>query len=114
MIAKDQETIAQLQIYSFEEAVAASTEYFKGDSLAANVWVNKYALKDSFGNIYEKTPEDMHRRIASEIARIESKYPNPLSEEAAYDLLKDFAYLQVVRWQALAITYRYPRCPTVL
>lgn len=93
MIAKDQENIAQLQTYSFEEAVAASTEYFKGDNLAANVWVNKYALKDSFGNIYEKTPEDMHHRIAREIARIESKYPNPLSEEAAYDLLKDFTYI---------------------
>lgn len=62
---------ANPRVYSFKEALAASTEYFKGDELAANVWVNKYALKDSSGNIYEKTPDDMHRRIASELFRIE-------------------------------------------
>lgn len=84
---------SQLQTYTYEEALKASSEYFKGDDLAANVWVNKYALKDSFGNIYEKSPDDMHRRIAAEIARIESKYPNPISEETAYELLKNFQYI---------------------
>ena len=61
------------KIYTFEEAVKATVEYFGGDELAARVWVNKYALKDSFGNIFEKTPEDMHRRLAKEVARIENK-----------------------------------------
>jgi ribonucleoside-diphosphate reductase alpha chain len=79
--------------YSQEEAFKAATEYFNGDELAANVWVNKYALKDSFGNIYERSPDDMHRRIAREVARIEAKYPNPLSEEQAYELLRDFRYI---------------------
>ncbi len=81
------------KIYTYEEAVAGASEYFKGDDLAANVWVNKYALKDSAGNIYENTPDDMHRRLASEIARVEKKYPNPLSEEEVYNLLKDFKYI---------------------
>ncbi|MDX9882306.1 MAG: adenosylcobalamin-dependent ribonucleoside-diphosphate reductase [Prolixibacteraceae bacterium] len=81
------------KIYSQEEAFQASLEYFKGDDLAARVWVNKYALKDSFGNIYEKTPDQMHRRLASEIARIEKKYPNPMTEEEIYQLLKDFRYI---------------------
>lgn len=62
------------RIYSYDEAFEASLQYFKGDELAARVWVNKYAVKDSFGNIYEKSPEDMHWRIANEVARIESKY----------------------------------------
>tara|TARA_B100001109_G_C18864345_1_gene476060 strand:- start:5612 stop:8230 length:2619 start_codon:yes stop_codon:yes gene_type:complete len=79
--------------YSYDEAVKASTEYFKGDELAANVWVNKYALKDSAGNIYECSPNDMHKRMASEIARIENKYPNALSEDEVFDLLKDFKYI---------------------
>lgn len=79
--------------YSYEEAYKASVEYFGGDELAANVWVNKYALKDSFGNIYERTPDDMHRRIASEIARIERNYPNPLSEEEIYEVLKGFQFI---------------------
>ena len=65
--------------YTYEEAYQSTLEYFKGDELAATVWVNKYALKDSFGKIYEKNPEQMHWRIASEIHRIEQKYPNPLS-----------------------------------
>lgn len=69
----------ETQTFSYEEAFDASCEYFKGDELAARVWVNKYALKDSFGNIYEKTPDDMHRRIAREIVRIENKYANPMS-----------------------------------
>ena len=69
------------KIYSYDEAFEASLEYFGGDELAARVWVNKYALKDSFGNIYEKTPADMHWRLANELARIENKYENPLSAE---------------------------------
>ncbi|MEG1266730.1 MAG: ribonucleotide reductase N-terminal alpha domain-containing protein, partial [Myroides sp.] len=79
--------------YTNEEAVKASIEYFKGDVLAATVFVNKYALKDSQGNIYEKTPDDMHRRIASEIARVEAKYANPMSEEQLFDLIKNFTYI---------------------
>lgn len=81
------------QTYSFEEAQAASLKYFGGDELAARVWVNKYAMKDSFGNIYEKSPEDMHWRIANEIARIEQKYPNPLSAQEIFDLLDHFRYI---------------------
>jgi ribonucleoside-diphosphate reductase alpha chain len=80
-------------VYSHEEAVEASIQYFKGDELAARVWANKYALKDSFGNLYEKTPDDMHRRLAREIHRIEMKYKNPLSEELIYSVLKDFKYI---------------------
>jgi ribonucleoside-diphosphate reductase alpha chain len=79
--------------YTYNEAVKKTTEYFKGDSLAAGVWVNKYALKDSDGNIYELTPDDMHSRIASELARVEKKYPNALSEEKLFDLLKNFKYI---------------------
>lgn len=81
------------QVYTYEEALAASTEYFGGDSMAANVWVSKYALKDSEGRLYELTPDDMHRRIAREIARIEKRYPNPMSENEVYELLKGFKYL---------------------
>jgi ribonucleoside-diphosphate reductase alpha chain len=80
-------------VYSHEEAVDASCLYFNGDELAARVWTNKYALKDSYGNLYEKTPDDMHRRIAREIHRIEVKYKNPLSEELIYNILKDFKYI---------------------
>ncbi|WP_080903615.1 adenosylcobalamin-dependent ribonucleoside-diphosphate reductase [Parabacteroides sp. Marseille-P3160] len=79
--------------YTFEEAFQASREYFAGDELAAKVWVNKYALKDAYGNIYEKSPEDMHHRLAQEIARIEKKYPNPLSEQELFDLLDHFRYI---------------------
>ncbi len=80
-------------VYTFDEAYQASLEYFQGDELAAKVWVTKYALKDSEGNIYEKTPEDMHVRIADELARIEAKYPNPLSAGYIFDLLDRFKYL---------------------
>jgi ribonucleoside-diphosphate reductase alpha chain len=80
-------------VYSHDEAVDASCLYFNGDELAARVWANKYALKDSFGNLYEKTPDDMHRRIAKEIHRIELKYKNPLPEELLYNILKDFKYI---------------------
>lgn len=82
-----------LQGYSHEEILKEATIYFKGDTLAANVWMNKYALKDSEGNIYERTPDDMHHRIAKELARIENKYPNPISEKEIYLLLKDFKYI---------------------
>ncbi len=81
------------KIYSQDEAFEASLAYFKGDDLAARVWINKYALKDSDGNLYEKSPEDMHIRIASEVARIEKKYPNAYSQEQIYDLIKDFKYI---------------------
>src|SRR5664280_2645152 len=79
--------------YSHEEAVEASIEYFRGDELAARVWANKYALKDSYGNLFEKSPDDMHHRIAREIHRIELKYKNPLPEELIYRVLKDFRYI---------------------
>jgi len=79
--------------YTQDEAFEASLIYFKGDDLAARVWVNKYALKDSDGNIYERTPDDMHRRIAREIARIEAKYPNPIEEKEVFDLIKNFRYI---------------------
>ena len=81
------------RIYSFEEAFEASLEYFDGDQLAARVWVNKYAMKDSFGNIYEKSPEQMHWRIANEIARIEKKYADPLSAQEIFELLDHFKYI---------------------
>lgn len=80
-------------VYSLEEAFQATLKYFKGDELAARVWVNKYALKDSYGTLFELTPDDMHRRIAGEIARIEKNYPHPLSEEEVFDLIKDFKYI---------------------
>ena len=80
-------------IYTQDEAINASLEYFKGDDLAARVWVNKYALKDSFGNIFELTPDDMHHRLAKEIARIEDRYPNPLTEKEIYNVLKEFKYI---------------------
>ncbi len=82
-----------MNTYTYEEAYKATLDYFNGDELAARVWVNKYAMKDSFGNIYEQSPADMHRRIARELARIESNYPNPLSEEEIFSLLDHFRYL---------------------
>ena len=81
------------QIYSYEEAFKESLRYFQGDELAARVWVNKYAVKDSFGNIYEKSPEDMHWRIANEIARVEAKYKNGLKAEELFTLLDQFKYI---------------------
>jgi len=81
------------ETYSHNEAFKASREYFKGDELAARVWVNKYAMKDSFGNLFEKTPDDMHHRMAKEISRIEKGYKNPLSEELIYSVLKNFKYI---------------------
>ncbi|HMV24775.1 MAG TPA: ribonucleotide reductase N-terminal alpha domain-containing protein, partial [Saprospiraceae bacterium] len=82
-----------MKIIPNEDVFRATLKYFKGDDLAARVWINKYALKDSDGNIYEATPDDMHRRIAGEIARIEQKYPNPLSENEIFNLIKDFTYI---------------------
>lgn len=79
--------------YSYDEAYNSALEYFKGDELAARVWVTKYSLKDSFGKIYEKNPDDMHHRIASEIVRIENKYPNPLTYDEVIDVLRDFKYI---------------------
>ena len=79
--------------YTYEEAKAATLEYFGGDELAAQVWASKYALKDSFGHIFELTPDDMHHRIAGEIARVEAKYPNAMGEPEIFALLKDFRYI---------------------
>ncbi|MDE6050804.1 MAG: ribonucleoside-diphosphate reductase, adenosylcobalamin-dependent, partial [Paramuribaculum sp.] len=79
--------------YTYDQAYDASLKYFDGDELAARVWVSKYALKDSFGNIYEQSPADMHHRIASELARIEAKYPNPMSHEEIFGLLDHFRYI---------------------
>lgn len=79
--------------YTYDEAFDASLQYFDGDELAARVWVNKYAMKDSFGNIYEKSPVDMHWRIANEIARVEQKYPNPMSADEVFALLDHFKYI---------------------
>ena len=81
------------ETYTYDEAYNPSLKYFDGDQLAARVWASKYALKDSFGNLYEKTPDDMHHRIAKEIERIEKNYPNPMSEAEIFDLLSHFRYI---------------------
>jgi len=91
--ARAKKNEAAPKTYTFKEALQASTKYFNGDELAANVWINKYALKDSQGNIYEKTPDDMHRRIAAELFRIECKYQNPVPESELYELLREFRYI---------------------
>ena len=85
--------MVQTNTYSYEEAFMAALDYFAGDELAARVWVNKYAMKDSFGNIYEKSPEDMHWRIANEVARMEQKYKNPISAQEIFGLLDHFRYI---------------------
>lgn len=90
---KIEETIQEMKSYTHEEVMEEATKYFDGDTLAAGVWMNKYALKNSEGKIFENSPDQMHRRIASEIARIEKKYPNPLSEDQIYELLKNFKYI---------------------
>ena len=87
------ETTAPLVKVAYNDAVAESKKYFDGDDLAATVWVSKYALKDSFGNIYESSPRQMHERIAAEIERIERKYPNPMSKEEVFELLDHFRYV---------------------
>ena len=81
------------KVYTYDEAYRASLKYFDGDELAARVWVSKYALKDSYGHIFELTPDDMHHRLAREFARIEQKYANPMSEEEIFELLRDFRYI---------------------
>lgn len=85
--------VKSTKTYTREEAIEASIKYFNGDTLAAEVWVNKYALKDSNENIFELTPDDMHKRIAREFARAESKFENPISEEEIYELIKNFKYI---------------------
>jgi ribonucleoside-diphosphate reductase alpha chain len=92
-IGKTKEEQKLRHTYSFDEAFKASLEYFQGDELAARVWVSKYALKDTRGKIYERTPDDMHRRMASEIRRIEKKYPNPLSYDELFELMRQFRYI---------------------
>ncbi len=87
------DTLEKQKIFSHDAAVETAIKYFNGDEMAAKVWVSKYALKDSFGRIFELSPDDMHRRIASEIARIERKYANPMTEDEIYELLKDFRYI---------------------
>ena len=86
-------TKERLTTVQYDDAVAATKEYFRGDDLAAQVWVSKYALKDSFGNIYESTPLDMHNRITEELVRIENNYPNPLSHDQIFELLDHFRYV---------------------
>lgn len=93
VINVDENTKSKTQKYPYQEVLAACIKYFGGDELAANVWINKYALKDSFGNLYELTPEDMHHRIASEIHRIELKYNDPISHEDIFNLLDRFRYI---------------------
>ncbi|APZ46287.1 ribonucleoside-diphosphate reductase, adenosylcobalamin-dependent [Polaribacter reichenbachii] len=90
---KSKTVISHQKTYSREEALKAANTYFKGDELAASVWLNKYALKDSLDNIYEKSPDDMHQRIAKEIARIEQKYKNPLTEKEIFEVIKNFKYI---------------------
>ena len=87
------ETETDQKTFTYNEAYDASVKYFEGDELAARVWASKYALKDSYGHLYELTPDDMHRRIAREIARIEKKYPNPMSEDLIFDLISHFRYI---------------------
>jgi len=82
-----------MNYYSRNEVYGETLDYFKGDALATDVWINKYALKDSDDKIYEKTPDDMHRRIAKELARIEGKYPNPLKEDEIFNMIKNFTYI---------------------
>ena len=82
-----------MDFYSYDEVYDATLKYFKGDELAARVWSSKYALKDSFGHIFELTPDDMHHRLASELARIERNYPNPMSEDEVFSLIQGFKYI---------------------
>lgn len=83
----------KLSPFPYQQVLEESTRYFKGDSLAANVWINKYALKNSNGDIFELTPDDMHLRLAKEVARIEKKYPNPMSEKELFELFRKFKYI---------------------
>ena len=85
--------MSDLNKYSYQEVYDNTLKYFEGDELAARVWATKYALKDSEGNFFELTPADMHHRIASEIVRIEEKYPNPMTHDEVFALLDDFRYI---------------------
>lgn len=87
---KDGKTLSKRKTYTRDEVYASTLEYFKGDTLATEVWINKYCLKDSDGNLYEKTPDEMHWRLANELARIELKYPNGLTAQQIYDKIKRF------------------------
>ncbi len=91
--SKKEKIEATRKKYTHKEVLSAAIEYFEGDELAANVWMNKYALKDSDGNIYELTPDDMHHRIAGEVARIENNYPNPLTEKEIFEVINKFRYI---------------------
>ncbi|HBG23997.1 MAG TPA: ribonucleoside-diphosphate reductase, adenosylcobalamin-dependent, partial [Rikenellaceae bacterium] len=82
-----------MKTYTYEEAMASSLRYFNGDELAASVWIGKYAMKDSYGNLYEVSPDDMHKRLAGEFARVEAKFPNPMNEQEIYELLREFKYV---------------------
>ncbi|NOY51706.1 MAG: adenosylcobalamin-dependent ribonucleoside-diphosphate reductase [Chlorobi bacterium] len=93
VVEEKQAAYKEIKKFTHEQAIKSSVDYFNGDTLAANVWINKYALKDSQGNLYEKNPDEMHHRIAREISRIENKYKSPLSEEKIYSVLKDFKYI---------------------
>ncbi len=93
MVSKKNIEDKEAKTYSYDEAYKKSLEYFNGDELAAKVWVTKYAIKDSYGKIYEQSPDDMHWRLAREVARIERNYPNPMSEQELYDLFKNFRYI---------------------
>ena len=93
LLTKKSSANEQKKSYSYQEAFEDAKSYFKGDELAANVWINKYALKDSQGLIYESNPDQMHHRLAGELARIESKYPNSMSETEIYDVLKGFKHI---------------------
>src|SRR5271157_1833006 len=90
---KNDPKIMEPKKYNYDEVFRNTLRYFNGDELAARVWATKYALKDSYGNIYELTPDDMHLRLAKEIARIENKYANPLSEDVLFELFRDFKYI---------------------
>ncbi|MDB4082980.1 adenosylcobalamin-dependent ribonucleoside-diphosphate reductase [Vicingaceae bacterium] len=92
-VGDNQQNAPKRATYTYDDVIQSATEYFSGDDLAASVWLNKYALKDSAGDLYERTPDHMHKRLASEIARVESKYSNSLSEREVYYLLKDFKYI---------------------
>src|SRR5690554_5637186 len=92
-LALERQDKIELKVYSEEEILKSAIAYFKGDTLAGEVWMKKYALKDPQGNIYEKSPDEMHHRLAKEFARIEAKYPNPLTYDEIYGVLKDFKYI---------------------
>jgi ribonucleotide reductase alpha subunit len=105
----------EYKTYSVEEVKEATIKYFNGDQLAADVWMNKYALKDSDGNIFELTPDDMHHRIAAEIARIEKRYPNPCRKKRYLTFLRisNISFHKAVQWQASATTSRFHHCQIV-